>query len=130
MRVRITDYSQDADLYDAITRYSTLLQMTFVTNIYKVIETVDAQIYRFVNVGAQPGINQDIGNIVIDFECNHCKHISKIQANLKNGSALKNEHIPFPKDNKYFCPKCHKESDLSDLRREIEIKTKKNIVSN
>lgn len=130
MKIKITDYSKEAELYDAINRYSTLLQMTFATNIYKIIETVDAQIYRFANVGGlEKNLNnKNIDNVIIDFECQNCKHKTKIQANLKAGIALKNGHIAFPKNNKYFCPKCHKQSDLSDIGREIEAKTKKNIV--
>jgi len=129
MRVKVTDYSGDAELYDAINRYSTLLQMFFATNIYKIIETVDAQIYRIANVGgAEQGMDKNIDNVIIDFECNNCKHKTKIQANLKGGIAIKSGHIVFPKNNKYFCPKCHKESDLSNLRREIEVGTKKSVI--
>lgn len=130
MKIKITDYSKETELYDAINRYSTLLQMTFATNIYKIIETVDAQIYRFANVGGLEknlNNNKNIDNIIVDFECQNCKHKAKIQANLKAGIALKNGHTAFPKSNKYFCSKCHKPSDLSDIRRDIEAKTKKSI---
>ena len=54
LKLKITDYSKNADLNDAILRYYTLLRMTFETNIYKLIETVDSQIYRFV-LGPNPG---------------------------------------------------------------------------
>jgi hypothetical protein len=45
----ITDYGQDAQLMDAITRYYTLLRMTFdQTSIYKIFETPSSQVARFV----------------------------------------------------------------------------------
>ncbi|MFH1756249.1 MAG: hypothetical protein ABIA59_11175 [Candidatus Latescibacterota bacterium] len=47
MRLKITDYSKDKNLLDAIHRYHTLLQMTFAgPPIYKVFETPTSQIYR------------------------------------------------------------------------------------
>lgn len=48
MRLRITDYGQQAELANAIRRYYTLLQMTFATNIYKVFETPTSQVDRFI----------------------------------------------------------------------------------
>ena len=52
MRLKITDYSSNRDLADAIRRYHVLLQMTFESNIYKVFETTDSQIYRFLSMPA------------------------------------------------------------------------------
>ncbi len=49
MRLQVSDYTQDPNLGDAVHRYHTLLQMTFSSNIYKVIETPTSQIYRFLN---------------------------------------------------------------------------------
>ena len=49
MKLKITDYRENSELYDAITRYYTLLQMSFETNIYKVIETPESQIYKSIN---------------------------------------------------------------------------------
>lgn len=129
MRVKITDYSKERELYGAINRYNTLLQMTFATNIYKVFETINSQIYRFVNInGEKQKINNDIENVIIDFECNNCKQKSKIQAKLKNGVLSEKGVIPFPRDSKYICPSCKQVSDLSDIKREIEAKTKKTIM--
>ncbi len=127
MKIIIEDYSKDEDLYDAITRYNTLLQMTFATNIYKVIETVDAQIYRFA--GASGGNqNKVYNNVVVDFECNSCKNKVKIQANLEPGVEVEEGRIPFPEDNKLVCPNCKAKSDLSDVRREIEARSKKKVI--
>jgi hypothetical protein len=47
MRLKITDYSQQPKLADAIGRYFALLQMTFSTNIYKIYETQVSQILKF-----------------------------------------------------------------------------------
>ena len=40
MQLKITDYTKQADLGDAITRYYALLQITLATNVYKLYETV------------------------------------------------------------------------------------------
>ena len=54
MGLRITDYSLQPELDDAITRYYTLLHMTFASNIYKLFETPGSQIYRFVAPQTRP----------------------------------------------------------------------------
>ncbi len=54
MRLEITDYSSEPELEEAIRRYHTLLQMTFATNIYKVFETTQTQIYRAMAPPAPP----------------------------------------------------------------------------
>ncbi|MFW6131942.1 MAG: SDH family Clp fold serine proteinase [Candidatus Aminicenantaceae bacterium] len=48
MHLKVTDYSKNPELYEAISRYYTLLKMTFdTTNIFKLFETPESQIYRF-----------------------------------------------------------------------------------
>ncbi len=128
MKVKITDYSEDSKLYEAISRYYALLQMTFVTNIYKVFETINSQIYRFVNINNQKHDEENIDNAIIDFECKNCKYKTKIQAKLRKGVSNKKGMERFPENNKFICPNCKKESDLSDIRRNIEARTKKQIV--
>ncbi len=129
MKVKITDYSLEQELHEAINRYNTLLQMSFATNIYKIIETIDSQIYRFMNIdGQNPPVGKEIDNVMIDYECNNCKNKFKIQAKLKKGLPNEVGSVQFPQNNKVICPKCQKESDLSDIRRDIEAKTKKQIV--
>lgn len=54
MRLQITDYSKTPELDDAITRYYTLLRMSFETNIYKIYETPTSQIYRSINTATPP----------------------------------------------------------------------------
>ena len=129
MRVKIINYSKNKDLDEAITRYYTLLQMTFsTTTIYKVFETQDSQIYRSIAQNIPQSNPQNIKNVIINFECNNCKKHSKIQVNLNKKQQLQNGCVEFPKDNKYKCQNCQTENDLSELRREIEAKTKKIIV--
>jgi hypothetical protein len=131
MRVKITDYSKTPDLNEAITKYYTLLQMTFATNIYKVFETPDSQVYKFISIQQAPGMPQsltDVNVVTIEIPCGNCKQPSKIQANLKQGIPLQNGSLLFPSNNKFTCPACGSENDLSDARRQIEAQTKKQII--
>ena len=128
MRVKITDYTKNQKLDEAITRYYTLLQMTFASTMYKVFETQNSQIYRFVAQNVPQQNPKNVANVIIDFECSNCKKHSKIQANLDRKQVLQNGCVEFPKDNKYKCQNCQTENDLSELRREIEAKTKKIII--
>jgi hypothetical protein len=128
MRVKITDYTKNQELDEAITRYYTLLQMTFASTMYKVFETQDSQIYRFITQNIPQQNPKNAANVIIDFECSNCKRHSKIQANLDKKQALQNGCVEFPKNNKYKCQNCQTENDLSELRREIEAQTKKIII--
>lgn len=131
LKLKITDYSKNADLNDAILRYYTLLRMTFETNIYKLFETVDTQIYRFVlgpNPGDQPiPKNQKIAGM--DLECPKCKKAFLIQLNIGQSEQLKPGHIPFPvDDNIFICPSCNTPSNLTQIRLQIEAQTGKKII--
>jgi hypothetical protein len=131
MRLRVTDYSAQADLGDAIQRYYTLLQMTFATNIYKVIETPVSQIYRVLTSGAQPvqlPAGPQAQAAVLQVKCAKCGQEAQVQANLEVQQPLEQGKIAFPADNRYTCPKCGEVTDLSDVRRQIEAQTKKRIV--
>ena len=130
MGIKIFDYSKEQKLNEAITRYYTLLQMTFATTIYKVIETKNSQIYRFIVPNAPKNqVNpREAKNVIIDFDCSNCKKPSRIQANLNEKSKIEPNCIEFPQNNKFSCPYCHTENDLSQLRIEIEAQTKNNIV--
>lgn len=127
MRLRITDYSSNTDLSDAIQRYYTLLQMTFGTNIYKVFETPVSQIYRFMAQSApSPQLTGDVA--IIEAKCDKCKNLTKIQANLGKANPLKEGCIDFPKTNRIKCAKCDAEIDLTDIRRQLEVQTRKPVV--
>ena len=129
MRLKVTDFSEDTKLFDAISRYYILLKMSFdTTNIFKIYETPKSQIYRFATpqVGTEPQQRRDIA--LIEFECPNCKTKTKIQANLKEGVPMQKGSVPFPKDNVFICPACNNRNDLSTLRNQIESQSKKKIV--
>ncbi len=130
MRLQITDYSAQPDLADAIRRYHVLLQMTFdTTNIYKVIETPESQIYRFI-APAVPSPQQtgQANAVVIEAQCPKCRAPWKVQANLDKAQPLQSGCLPFPPDNKLRCPNCGAETDMTGTRRQLEAQTKKRIV--
>ena len=127
MRLRITDYSEDSELCDAITSYYALLQMSFATNMFKVYETTESQIYKFDRATVPP-LQAQAQKAELELQCKKCKTVSRIQANFEPGQQLENECLPFPKDNKFHCPTCQTEHDLSDTRRQLEAQAKKPIV--
>lgn len=129
MRLKITDYSEEAQLFDAIRRYYTLLKMSFdTTNIFKIYETPSSQIYRFVTPQTVPTTKQEADMGIFDYVCPKCKHKTKLQANLKRGLPLQPGAVEFPKDNVFICPACDARNDLSDLRAQLESESKKKIV--
>ena len=129
MRLKITDYSQDTKLYEAIRRYYTLLKMSFdTTNIFKIYETPTSQIYRFVTPQAIPADKQTAEIAIIDFVCPKCNNKTRLQANLKSGLPLQKGTFEFPKDNILICPVCQNRNDVSDLRAKIESESKKKIL--
>lgn len=132
MRLLITDYSTNKELNEAITRYYTLLRMTLdSTNIYKIFETPSSQIMRFSGANVPPpSPNQDkkIKRVFVDFECPSCKSKYTIQANLDKGIPLEKGKQPYPKDDKFNCPNCKTQSNLGQVRLQIEAQTRKRIV--
>jgi len=130
MRLRVTDYSLDKQLADAVRRYHTLLQMSFDTNMYKLFETPDSQIYRFlVHPGMASLQPQRAETAVIDVKCNKCGRTSKVQANLGQSHPLEPGMLPYPADNKFQCPNCLALTDLSGPRRQIEAQSKKPVIT-
>jgi len=130
MRLQVTDYSKKPELADAIRRYYTLLQMTFATNIYKIFETPDSHIYRFLRTAVPSPQQRGIAEVaVIEVQCRKCNTDIRVQANLDKSSPLQEGCIPFPSDNRLRCPGCGTEIDLSDSRRQIEAQSKKRVVN-
>jgi len=130
MRLKVTDYSENAELCEAIRRYYMLLKMSFdKTNIFKIYETPKSQIYRFAipqtSVVSGP---QQANMAIIEFECPNCKTKTRIQANLKAGVPIEKSAIPFPKDNILICPACKARNDLSTIRIQLESQSKRKIV--
>ncbi len=137
MGLKVTDYSTQADLCDAVRRYYTLLQMTFDTNIYKIFETPNSQIIRFeIMAGVPvPGPGRPApaapqpDSAMLDLECSKCKTTLKIQAKLKENVPVQPDRMPFPADNKVRCPTCGTEHDLMAMRHQIEAQTKRRIIA-
>jgi ClpP class serine protease len=130
MRLKITDYSTEPDLFDAIRRYHTLLQMTFDSAIYKVFETPSSQIYRFASQGVQPAPQPiSIGRKAIaEVECGRCHAHHKLQLNLERGVMLEEGCLRYPKGDSLPCPECGQELNLAELRRQVEMQTKREVV--
>ena len=103
--------------------------MTFdTTNIFKVYETVNSQIYRYATAPGAPTQQQKPEMAEIEFECPNCKTKTLIQVNLKRNIPIKKNATLFPKNNILICPVCKNRNDLSNLRRQIESQTKKKIL--
>lgn len=132
MRLKVTDFTKDPKLYEAISRYYTLLKMTFdTTNIFKLFETPDSQIYRYTKPPVPqlvPSRKMPPDHAIIELECPNCKNITKIQANLKKGIPLEKGALLFPKDNKLICSNCKSTIDLNAMRRQLEMEAKKKII--
>jgi hypothetical protein len=139
MRLKITDYSKEPELGDAIARYHALLQMTFATNIYKIYETPSSQILKTLlpppglqqlALGLPPGVEPTAGGgkAYINFICDNCRTVTPIQANLGQPKQIDQGRAPFPKDNKFRCPKCGKIHDLTAVRKQLETQAKLPVV--
>jgi hypothetical protein len=129
MRLQVTDYCKQPDLADAIRRYYVLLQMTFVTNIYKVIETPQSQIYRTLGqVVPSPQQIAKADKAEFDVPCGKCKTVAKVQANLGKAQPLKPGSLPFPANNKLKCPACGAETDITSARLQLEAMAKRPII--
>ena len=64
-------------------RYFVLLQMTFQDNIYKIFETKDSQIYRFINQNIPiPKPDNQANSLVIEVSCGKCNNINKVGCGL------------------------------------------------
>jgi len=131
MGLQIQDYSENSKLDDAITRYYTLLRMAFEsTNIYKIFETPESQIYRFYLNGNPliPG-QMPTQNVMIDFNCPNCQKPSRIQANLEVHQDIQLGCIPYPvSDNIFICPHCGKKSNILQVKTQLEAQTGKKVV--
>lgn len=127
IRLQITDYSRDQALSEAIHRYHTLLQMTFASNAYKLIETKASQIYRFAaDANAIHPLQSDA--VLLEVKCDKCGKKMKVQANFEKALPLQKGSIAFPSNNRLKCSDCGVMIDLNDIRRRIEAETKKSII--
>ncbi len=131
MGLKVVNYSEIPDLHDAVRRYYTLLRMGFdSTSMYKLFETPDTQIARHaVPVSNLKGQKTGFDEIAeIQVTCPNCNHRATIQANIGKTSPLKPGNRPFPDDNLFKCPNCGEDTDISDIRNDIEAQSGKLIV--
>jgi hypothetical protein len=130
MRLKVTDYSGQPDLFDAIRRYHTLLQMTFDSAIYKIFETPTSQIYRFnAQQGQGAALPVSVGNKAIaQIECGQCHTSLKVQLNFDRGTPLEPGCIAYPPSDILKCPTCGSEHNLLAMRRQVEMQMKREVV--
>ena len=131
MGLKIIDYSENKDLYEALNRYYALLQITFHGDIYKLIETEKSQIYRFANQFSpipMPRKGEEGRIAMADWTCHKCSQRIRIQANIGKKQPLQGNAVDFPKNNKLQCLHCKSMIDLSDLRRQVEAQAGQKVV--
>lgn len=132
MKLKITDYTENKDLSDAIQRYFTLLKIFFdSTNIFKIYETHSSQIYRNIPIQGVPQQElptQDISQAEVGIQCPQCKNEIKLQANFKDNIPLKPGLTKMPKEDMIECPNCKKDIDLVNLKKTIEGQVRRKIV--
>jgi hypothetical protein len=130
MKLKIRNYTDDADLADAIRRYHVLLQMTFETSIYKIFETTTSQIFRMIAPPQPENQMQSASSAEINLKCGKCNADILVQAPFEEGIILKPGANHFPENNLLGCPKCHTRIDLSQIRDNIEKQFGKKIIFN
>jgi hypothetical protein len=129
MRLKITDYTEKPDLADAVGRYHTLLQMTLEsTQIYKVFETPESQIYRFALQEGQQLEGAAVQSAVADIKCNRCQKDLKIQLDFVKGVPLQEGCLRYPKGDTLLCPRCKSSLNVGQLRHELEARTRREVV--
>lgn len=137
MRLQIADYSKNDALYDAITRYYTLLRLSFTySGIFKIIETPETQI--IYSRGGVPGRHNPNpisdpapvapDSFILEVVCATCGAVGALQARFSRSARILNPEMLFPADNKIICKACNAEISLLDMRNLIESKLGQPIV--
>jgi hypothetical protein len=129
MGLKVTDYSKDPLLNEAITRYYTLLQMSLeATNIYKIFETINTQIQRFASINAPTPLNNPGNSFVINIECPSCKHKYEIQVKFNNSIKDDPNKQKYPKNDTFVCPNCKFNINLAPVRMQIEAQSGQKVI--
>lgn len=134
LKLQITDYSENTELCDAITRYYVLLSMTFDTSgIYKIYETPQKQITKFLvpQIPSQDIVrnSKERKEIVnVELKCPKCGYKMIIQGCFSPNTPLQKNAIPFPADNIITCPQCKSRHNISNIRMDIEGQTRRKIL--
>ena len=133
LRIKISDYTKQSELNTAITRYYTLLRMTFEgTSVYKLFETPNSQIYR--RVKTQIHVPSDItpntppSCVEAELSCDRCKSKFKIQINFDKNVPVPREVILAADSDVVKCPNCNQEHNIAKLKTQIESQMKRKIV--
>lgn len=132
LNLRITDYSQNPPLDEAVTRYYTLLRMTFETNMHKIFETATSQIYRFTGVQTVPPPQQllpQAKSFNLRIQCQKCQAPLLLQADFEPNLPLKPGNLPFPANNIAQCPACKTDINVANIRLQLEAQTGKKVVT-
>lgn len=134
MGLRITDYSENVALYEAIRRYYVLLNRFFEMSpqTYKIMETPTSQIYKEKFAGTAKPVEasnpKQADKAIIELTCEKCKNTSKIQLNFKHGIPLDEGALPYPSKDVFKCPFCGVEHNLTAIRRNAELQAGRGIV--
>ena len=97
--------------------------------LYKLFETPDTQIQRFIQgpgLGNTPSQTPNSG--VIDLTCNKCNNKLKLQANFEPAVPMQEGTIPFPVNDKLVCPSCKFEHSVGKIREQLESQFGKKII--
>lgn len=133
--LKITDYTKEPELDDAITRYYTLLKMTFdMINAYKIFETPNSQVMRIVAHAIPPQLMRSPpmkganAAAEVEYTC-ACGHEFKVQMNLDKHSPLQPGNMAYPvATNIVKCPRCGRDNNLLPIRLQVEAQSGKKVV--
>lgn len=130
MGLAITDFSEDAELGDAIARYAALLPITFASGVYKIFETPTSQIVREdPGAGGAAGQTAQAKAARLTIQCGQCGASVRIHAPFAKGLPAPPDAMPFPAANVARCPSCGHELHLAEARRQIEAQARQVIVT-
>lgn len=126
MHLKITDFSEDKKLYDAIQRYHVLLRMTFDSgNAFKIFETEAAVFARRFNIAPAglPNGGLPTGqpvSIRLEVPCSTCQTVTPVQLDFDLGMPHQPGQVRYPDSGVLKCPKCANILQLGPIRAGIE----------
>jgi Serine dehydrogenase proteinase len=128
--LKIVDFSETADLYDAIRRYFVLLRFVFDRAMYKIFESANATIARHYQIPLNPQqmaaaqqiqqATQQAPSARVDTTCSKCGLPMPFQVDFEPGQPLQSGVQRFPNTAAIACPRCGTQIDLRQLRALIE----------
>lgn len=126
--LKITDFSSDGKLYEAIQRYFVLLRLTLDSGpVYKIYETVAATVAKRLQVQLNPPnvaqlaqLPQQIATAQINFACGQCGLEQHFQLDFEKNQPLQAGVSRFPNTSELACPRCGNKIDLGQMRAAAE----------